>query len=102
MQSMDFTRKESLVIYGNGVTIFTQISSEPLKDNIKIHQATEFVAYCYFEGKIDQESKFEAELCNNVINQIKNSNLSGRCLALIWIYFQAHARHPLCESAKVK
>ena len=60
-----------------------------------IDQAAEFIAYCYFDGKIEQRSKFEENLCRTVIDQINNSDLSGRCLALVWIFFNSHSRLPL-------
>lgn len=68
---------------------------KPLKDNMRIDQAAELVAYCHFDGKIEQESKFEIEINNTVIDQICNSDISGRCLALSWIFFKAHSRLPL-------
>ena len=75
---------------------------ESLQDNIKVYQVPEFIAYCYFDGKIEQGSKFEVEMCETAIDQIKsNLNISGRCLALYWIYFQAHAINPLGEFIKV-
>ena len=67
-----------------------------------MHEAVELIAYLYFDGKIDQESKFELELCKNVIGQIKNnSEISHRILALCWIYFQAVATKPFGQSIKV-
>ena len=76
---------------------------ESLKENMKLHQAPEFIAYCYFDAKIEQKSKFEVDLCKTVIDQIKNSScISRRSLALYWIYFQAHARNPLGQFIRVK
>ena len=69
---------------------------------MEIHEAVEVIAYLYFDGKIEQRSKFEAELCTNLISQIKNNDdISYRTPALCWIYFQAHARNPLGHSVKV-
>ena len=69
---------------------------------MKIHQAPEFIAYCYFDAKIEQESKFEVEMCKTVVDQIKNNlDISRRCLALYWIYFRAHATNPLGQFIKV-
>ena len=74
---------------------------EPWKDNIEIHQAAELIPYFYFDAKIEQGSKFEDQMCKAVLDQIKNSNLSSRTLALCWIFFQAHARLPLGQFIKV-
>ena len=75
--------------------------SDHLKDNIEIHQAAELIAYFHFDAKIELGSKFEVQMCEAVLDQIKNSNLSNRTLALCWIYFQAHARLPLGQFIKV-
>ena len=72
------------------------------KDNMEVHEAVELVAYLYFDGKIDQGSKFELELCKDIIAQIKNnSEISYRTLALCWIYFQAVATKPFGQSLEV-
>ena len=58
-----------------------------LQDNMEIHEAVELIAYLYYDGKIDQGSKFEIELCKAVTDQIKNNpDISHRTLALCWIY----------------
>ena len=60
------------------------------------------IAYLYFDGKIDQGSKFEIELCKTVTSEIKNNpEISHRTLALCWIYFQALTTVPLGQSIKV-
>ena len=80
---------------------------------MKMHQVPELIAYCYFDGKMEKElkSQFEVNMCNAVIDQIKNSTdvafysgpaLPPRSLALFWIYFHAHARHVLGKFIKVK
>ena len=72
------------------------------KDNMEVHEAVELIAYLYFDGKIEQGSKFEVELCKAVISQIKdNPDISHRSLALSWIYFHAFARNPLGQSIEV-
>ena len=72
------------------------------KENMEVHEAVELIAYLYFDGKIDQGSKFELELCKDVIAQIKNnSDISHRTLALCWIYFQAVATKPFGQSFEV-
>ena len=72
------------------------------KENIEIHQAAELIAYCYFDGKIDQESKFETQICETLLNQIKNNpDVSHRTLAMCWIFFQAHTSLPLGQFIKV-
>ena len=69
---------------------------------MKIHQLPEFIAYCYFDAKIEQKSKFEVNMCDSVIDQLKTSDVSPRILALCWIYFQAHSQHLLGKFIKVK
>ena len=72
---------------------------------MKMHQVPELIAYCYFDGKMEKElkSQFEVNLCNAVIDQIKNNlAVPPRSLALFWIYFHAHARHLLGKFIKVK
>ena len=69
---------------------------------MEVHEAAELIAYLYFDGKIEQGSKFEADLCEAVIAQIKNNpDISHRSLALTWIYFHAFARNPLGQSIEV-
>ena len=70
---------------------------------MEIHEAVELIAYFYFDAKIEQGSKFEVEMCEAVIDQIKNkSDISNQNLALCWIYFNAHAREPLGQFIKVR
>ena len=67
-----------------------------------LHQAIELIAFFYFDGKIEQESRFENEMCKTVIRQMKNDrDLTTRSLALCWIFLQAHARDPLGQFVKV-
>ena len=69
---------------------------------MEIHEAVELIAYFYFDAKIEQGSKFEVEMCEAVIDQIKNkSDISNQNLALCWIYFNAHSREPLGQFIKV-
>lgn len=69
---------------------------------MEIQEAVEVIAYLYFDGKIEQKSNFEVELCTNLISQIKNNDdITYRTLALCWIYFQAHAKEMLGHSIKV-
>ena len=59
------------------------------KENIPIHNAIEIIAYCHFDGKVDQGSKFEKNLSENLLEHLKsNEDLTNRCLALCWIYFK--------------
>ena len=67
-----------------------------------IHQAIELIALLYFDAKIDQKSRFEANMCEDAIDQVKNDpNISPRTLALCWLYCQAHATDPLGQFIKV-
>ena len=67
-----------------------------------LHQAIELAALLYFDGKLEANSKFEVNMHNAVVNQIKTSSeISQRTLALCWIYFQAHAGNPLGQFIKV-
>ena len=69
---------------------------------MEIHEAVELIAYFHFDAKIEQGSKFEVEMCEAVIDQIKNkSDISNKDIALCWIYFNAHAREPLGQFIKV-
>ena len=69
---------------------------------MEIHEAVELIAYFYFDAKIEQGSKFEVEMCEAIIDQIKNkSAISNLSLALCWIYFNAHAREPFGQFIKV-
>ena len=62
---------------------------EPYQNNIQIHNAIEIIAYCHFDGKVEQGSKFEKTLCDNLLKQFKSSNdLTKRSLALCWIYLK--------------
>ena len=67
-----------------------------------IHEAIELIALAYFDGKIEDESRLETEMCKGSIDQIKNNpDLSPRTLALCWLYCQAHATDPLGQFIKV-
>jgi len=67
-----------------------------------LHQAIELVALLYFDGKLEANSKFEVNMHNAVVDQIKTSSeISQRTLALCWIYLQAHAQNPLGQFIKV-
>ena len=69
---------------------------------MEIHEEIELIAYLYFDGKIEQGSKFEKMLYKAIIAQIENdSNISARTLALCWIYLQAYSREPLGKSIEV-
>ena len=75
-------------------------------DHIAIHELVELIAYLHFDGKIEQGSKFEVQMNETVIKQLKNNEElfgnSRRTLSLIWIYFMAHARIPSGASIKVQ
>ena len=48
-----------------------------------IHEAIELIALAYFDGKIEDESRLETEMCKGAIDQIKNHpDISSRTLAL--------------------
>ena len=40
-------------------------------ENIPLSNAIEIMAYCLIDGKVDQESKFEADLYDELIAQLK-------------------------------
>lgn len=100
---MDLIRKDLTRIGNFAIRFSSELSSsESSKDNIAIHKAVELIAYFHFDAKIETGSKFEVKMCKTVIDQMQNSDLSGRTLALCWIYFQAHIRLPLGQFIKVK
>ena len=67
-----------------------------------LHQAIELVALLHFDGKLEMKSKFEVDMHEAVVNQIKiHSKMSQRTLALCWVYFQAHSRNGLGQFIKV-
>ena len=58
-------------------------------DAISLSNAVEIMAYCLVDGKVEQGSKFEKTLCDNLLKQFKSSNdLTKRSLALCWIYLK--------------
>ena len=59
-------------------------------DSVCIDEAIEIMAYCLDDGKIDQESEFETELYNSLLQQLEKmkNDISDETLALIWIYLQ--------------
>ena len=80
---------------------FIKAISQPSKENMAIHEAIELIAYLHFDGKIEQGSKFESEMCDSVLGQIKKSDISHKTLALCWIFLLAYAREPLGQSVNV-
>ena len=46
-------------------------------DSVKLSETLEILAYCLFDGKVDQKSEFETELYHNLIR-----TLQQRCLEL--------------------
>ena len=67
-----------------------------------LHQAIELVALLHFDGKLEAKSKFEVNMYETVMNQIKmHPDMSQRSLALCWVYFKAHSRNPLGLFIKV-
>ena len=40
-------------------------------DNIPLSNAVEIMAYCLVDGKVEQESEFEANLYNELLDQMK-------------------------------
>ena len=69
---------------------------------MEIHEAVELIAYFYFDAKIEQGSKFEVEMCDDVIDQLKqDGDVSNQSLALCWIYFNAHAMETLGQFIQV-
>ena len=67
-----------------------------------IHEAIELIAYLYFDGKVEQGSKFESRMSVAILGQIKNSTeISHPTLALCWIFLLAHAREPSGQSIHV-
>ena len=92
MPFMVYRRLETTLLNGSSIN---DSAYSPLhlwifcKENIPIHNAIEIIAYCHFDGKIEQASKFETNLCNDLLEQMKsNENLSKRSLALCWIYLK--------------
>ena len=72
-------------------------------DNIATHELIELIAYLHFDGKIEQGSKFEIQMSETVIDHLKNdTKISGRNLAMCWIFCKAHAREPSGISIQVK
>ena len=54
--------------------------------------ALEAIAYCLFDGKVDQKSKFETDLYNDLVEQLNNLYflVSGwkKILPFAWIYLK--------------
>ena len=74
-----------------------------INDNIAIHELVELIAYLHFDGKLEQGSKFEVQMFETVLEQLKDNNeISRRTMSLIWIYFKAHAREPSGASIEVE
>ena len=46
-------------------------------DSVKLSETLEILAYCLFDGKVDQKSEFETELYRNLIR-----TLQQQCLEL--------------------
>ena len=46
-------------------------------DSVKLSETLEILAYCLFDGKVDQKSEFETELYHNLIR-----TLQQQCLEL--------------------
>ena len=59
---------------------------------VKISQNLEIMAYCLFDGKIDQKSKFETNLYNDLFDQLRElfSLDCGwtKALPFAWIYLK--------------
>ena len=71
-------------------------------ENIAIHELIELIAYLHFDGKIEQDSKFEVQMSETAIDQFKNdTKISRRNLALCWIFGKAHAKEPSGISIEV-
>ena len=59
---------------------------------VKISQALEIIAYCLFDGKVDQKSKFETSLYSDLFDQLRElfSLDCGwtKALPFAWIYLK--------------
>ena len=44
-------------------------------DVVKLSNALEILAYCLYDGKVDQKSEFETELYNDLLSKIKKQLL---------------------------
>ena len=40
--------------------------------SVKTSEALEIIAYCLFDGKVDQKSKLETDLYNDLVEQLKD------------------------------
>ena len=71
------------------VSHLLKLLSNHSKENIPIDNVIEIIAYCHFDGKIEQKSRFETNLCNDLLDQLKSNNdLTERSVALCWIYLK--------------
>jgi len=58
-------------------------------DYVKLPEALEIMAYCLYDGKVDQQSEFETSLYNSLLDQLKEmKDIPGTALALIRMYLQ--------------
>ena len=52
---------------------------------VKLSDALEILAYCLYDGKVDQKSEFETDLYNDLLSKVKTKLLHefGFCIDLI-------------------
>jgi len=63
-----------------------------MKENMKIYQVPELIAYCYFDGKIDQGSTFEVEMKMNS-NIITKANVTRAESNLLQYFYSFSANN---------
>ena len=67
---------------------------------VKTSEALEIIAYCLFDGKVDQESELETNLYNDLVDQLKDIFWrDSKGFPFAWIYLKMFGQitESLCD-----